>query len=197
MCHLHQHVLGLQVGVDYAALVVQVTQSLENLLDDDPHMVQRQSRVVGAHDQLEQGAAENFEDHARVFPIHAVHFEAVQELDHPALASVRALVHAFLQNLNTKVRRRNKKDYRDLVGGGYSVVFRRLDDLQRDKASGCSVPAQPNGRKVAPADFPDHVVAAVEHLAQLHRVVAAGAVVARVLLLFGRLSTGVVLQREA
>lgn len=48
--------------------------------------------------------------------------------------------------------------YLNLIERRLGVVLGRFDDLQRDEPYGLRVPAEPNSRKVSPADLSYHVI---------------------------------------
>jgi hypothetical protein len=55
----YQDILGFYISVDNFALFVQIEQPFEHLLDDNAHILHRDSLVVGANDHFQQIAAEN------------------------------------------------------------------------------------------------------------------------------------------
>lgn len=171
VANLDEDVLGLEVGVDDAALAVQVVQAEQDLLGNLLHEGDGDAAVVPALDQAQQVLAQHLEDHADVGAVGALVLEGVEEGDDVLAPGVVGL---GLDDLAEQL---------DLVDGGLGVVCRRAHDLERDVLLGGVVPRQPDGAEVAPAQLAHHrVLAVLELLADGHRVVAALAVVLRVLL---------------
>jgi hypothetical protein len=126
--------------------------------------------VVTPYDEFKQVVPQHFKDHAHVGPVDAADFEIVQELDTPLSEGVRAVALAdTLEQL-------------DLVQGRLCVVGRTLHHLQGHKLFVRQIPAQPDGRKVAPAELAHNVVAVVKQVANFDRVVTTFCVIFGILL---------------
>jgi len=173
---LDQDVLGLEVGVDDAALAVQVVQAEQHLLGDLLDQRHGDAAVVPALDQAQQVLTQHLEDHADVDAIGALVLERVEQADDVLAAGVVGVgLDDALEQL-------------DLVDGSLGVVGGGAHDLEGDVLAGDGVARQPDGGEVAPAQLADDDVAAVVvGLADLDGVVAALAVVFRVFLVGGRL----------
>jgi hypothetical protein len=171
VANLYQDVLGLQVGVDDAALAVQVVEAQQDLLRDLLDEGHGDAAVVPALDQAEQVLAEDLEDHADVDAIGALVVERVEQADDVGAARVVLLgVDDLFEQL-------------DLVEGRLGVVGGGADNLEGDVLAGGIVARQPDGGEVAPAQLADNgVLAVLVLLADLDGVVAALAVVLAVLL---------------
>jgi hypothetical protein len=171
IANLDQDVLGLQVGVDDAALAVQVVEAEQHLLGDLLDQRHGDAAVVPPLYQPQQVLAQHFKDHAHVHAVGALVVERVEQADDVGAAGMVLIrVDNLLQQL-------------DLVEGRLCVVRSGAHDLERDVLAVAVVARQPDGGEVAPAELAHNGVLAVfVLLAHLHRVVAALAVVLRVLL---------------
>ena len=174
VANLDEHVLGLEIGVDDAALAVEVVEAEQHLLGDLLDERHGDAAVVPALDEAEQVLAEDLEDHADVDAIGALVVEGVEQADDVFPARVVLVgVDDLFQQL-------------DLVEGRLGVVGGRADDLEGDVLAICVVARQPDGGEVAPAELADNgVLAVLVVLADLDGVVAALAVVLRILLVGG------------
>ena len=171
VANFYQDVLGLQVGVDDAALAVEVVEAEQHLLCDLLDERHGDAPVVPSLDQAQQVLAEDLEDHADVDAVGALVVERVEQADDVGAAGVGLLrIDDLLQQL-------------DLVQGGLGVVGGGAHDLEGDVLAIGVVAGQPDGREVAPAQLAHNGVAAVlVLLADLDGVVAALAVVFAILL---------------
>lgn len=173
---LDQYVLRFQVGVDNAALTVQVVQPEEDLLGDLLDQRHGDAPVVPSLDQAQQVLSQHFEHHADVHPVGAFVFKRIEQTDDVFAAGVG------------RVRLDDPVEQLDLVDGGFRVMSGGADDLQGDMLSGGGIAGQPDGREVTPAQFPhDDVASIVVGFAHGHGVVATLAVVLRIFLIRGRL----------
>ena len=171
VANLDENILGLQIGVDDAALAVEVVEAEQHLLCDLLDERHGDAPVVPSLDQAQQVLAEDLEDHADVDAVGALVVERVEQADDVLAAGVGLLgVDDLLQQL-------------DLVEGGLGVVGGGAHDLEGDVLAIGVVAGQPDGREVAPAQLAHNGVAAVlVLLADLDGVVAALAVVFAILL---------------
>jgi hypothetical protein len=171
VANLDKDILGLQVGVDDAALAVQVVEAEQHLLRDLLDQRHGDAAVVPPLYQPQQVLAQHFKDHAHVHAVWALVVERVEQADDVGAAGMVFIrVDDLLQQL-------------DLVEGRLGVVGGGAHDLERDVLAVAVVARQPDGGEVAPAELAHNGVLAVfVLLAHLHRVVAALAVVLRVLL---------------
>lgn len=81
VANLDQHVLGLQVRVDDAALAVQVVQAQQHLLRDLLDQRHRDAAVVPALDEAQQVLPEHLKHHAHVRAVGALVLERVEQAD--------------------------------------------------------------------------------------------------------------------
>ena len=170
--NLDEDVLGFEVGVDDATLAVQIVQAKQDLLGDLLHEGDGDAPVVPALDQAQQVLAQHLEDHADVGAIGAFVFEGVEE-GHDVLAA--RVVGLGLDDLAEQL---------DLIDGGLGVVRGRAHDLEGDVLLGDVVAGQPDRAEMAPTQLAhDRVFAVLELLTDRHGMVAALAVVLRVLLI--------------
>jgi len=145
-----EDVLGLDIGVNDLALGVKIVEPLQDLLHDELDVEKGDALVVTPDDKLEEVVAEHLEDHADVGSVDAADLEIVQKLyaPFPEWISLVALSDALEQL--------------DFVEGRLGVVRRALHHLEGHEVLVRQVPAQPDRRKVAPAEFSDHVVSVVK-----------------------------------
>jgi len=145
-----EDVLGLDIGVNDLALGVKIVEPLQDLLHDELDVEKGDALVVTPDDKLEEVVAEHLEDHADVGSVDAANLEIVQKLyaPFPEWISLVALSDALEQL--------------DFVEGRLGVVRRALHHLEGHEVLVRQVPAQPDRRKVAPAEFSDHVVSVVK-----------------------------------
>lgn len=165
-----EDVLGLQVGVDDAALAVQVVEAQQHLLGDLLDKRHGYAPMVPPLDQAQQVLAQDLKDHADVDAVGALVVERVEQTDDMLAAGVVLVgVDDFFEQL-------------DLVEGRLGVVGGGAHDLEGDVLAGGVVSGQPDGGKMAPPQLAhDGVLAVLVLLADLDGVVAALAVVFRVL----------------
>lgn len=113
-------VFGFQVGVDDSALAVDIVEAEEDLLGDLLADVIGHAAVVIPLDQSEQVFSEHLKHHADVGPVRPPVRKVVEERDDVPSARM------------ARVRLDHSLKQFDLVEGGFGVVRRRLDDLERD-----------------------------------------------------------------
>jgi len=171
VANLDEDVLGLQVGVDNAAFAVEVVEAKEDLLCDLLDQGHGDAAVVPPLDQAQQVLAQHLKDHADVDAVGPLVVEGVEQADDVLAAGmVLVCVDDLLEQL-------------DLVEGRLGVVGGGAHDLEGNVLAVGVVARQPDGGEVAPAELAhDGVLAVLVLLADLDRVVAALAVVLRVLL---------------
>lgn len=104
--------------------------------------------------------AQNLQNHTDMHSIDSRDLEVVNELDDGFPVGVRgvAVSHTSQQF--------------DLVQSRLSVMRSALHHFQRHKTLLLQIPAEPDGGKVSPAQFPDHVVPPVKQITNIHRVVS-------------------------
>lgn len=170
VANFDKDVFGLQVGVDDAALAVEVVEAEQDLLCDLLDEGHGDAAVVPPLDQTEQVLSEHLKHHADVDAIGALVVEGVEEADDMGAAGVVLVgVDDLLEQL-------------DLVEGGLGVVGGGSHDLEGDVLTRGVVSGQPDGGEMTPAKLAhDGVLAVLVLLADLDWVVAAFAVVFRVL----------------
>lgn len=76
---------------------MQVVQTLEHLLDDPLHVLQRYAFVVRVDDQLQQIGAQHFEHHADMRTVNAGDQEIVQQLYDPVAVPVLRIRASYLE----------------------------------------------------------------------------------------------------
>lgn len=174
VANFDEDVFGLEVGVDDAALAVEVVEAQQDLFCDLLDQRHGDAAVVPALDEAQQVLAEDFKDHAHVDAVRALVVERVEQADDVLAAGVVLVrVDDFFEQL-------------DLVEGGFGVVGGGADDLEGDVLAVGVVARQPDGGEVAPAQLAhDGVLAVLVLLADLDGVVAALAVVLGVFLVGG------------
>ena len=170
VANLDEDVLGLQVGVDDAALAVEIVEAKQHLLSDLLDERHGDAAMVPSLDQAQQVFAEDFEHHAHMHAVGAFVVEGVEEADDVGATGVLLVgVDDLFQQL-------------DLVEGGFGVVGGGAHDLEGDVLARGVVPRQPDGGEMAPAELAHNgVLALLVLFADLDGVVAALAVVLRVL----------------
>ncbi len=171
---LDQHVFRLEVGMDDAALPMQVVEPQEDLFCDLLDQRHRDAPMIPLLDQAQQVLAQDLKHHAHVCAIRALVLEGVQQADDMFAAGV---VWVGLDDLVEQL---------DLVDGCLGIVGGGPHDLEGDVFPRGVVLGQPDGGEVAPAQLADDCVFPFfELLPDGDGVVASLAVVLRVLLVGG------------
>jgi len=130
--------------------------------------------VVPALDQAQKILTQDLKNHADVHAVGTFVIERIEQTDYMFPAGV---VHVGLNDLVEQF---------DLVQSSLGVVSSRAHDLESDVLACVVVAREPDGREVAPAQLAyDGVFAIVVFFTDLDRVVAALAVVLRVLFVGG------------
>lgn len=120
IANLNQHVLWLQVGMDDAALPVEIIQSEQHLLGDLLHKRHGNTSVVPALNQTQQVLTQHLKDHTYVNAVGSFVFEGVQQT-HNMLA---ARVGGF--------RLDDPIEELDFVDRGLSIMSSGAHNLQRN-----------------------------------------------------------------
>ena len=172
VANFNEHVLGLQIRVDDAALAMEVIEAEQNLLGDLLYERHGYAAVVPPLDQTQQVLTQNFKHHADVDAIGAFVIERVEQTDNVLAAGMVLVgIDNFFQQL-------------DLVESRLGVVSSGADDLKGNVLARIIVARQPDGGEMTPAQLAHNgVLAVLVLLADLDRVVAAFAVVLRILLI--------------
>lgn len=172
--NLNENVLGFEIRVNDAAFPVEVVEAEENLLRDLLDEMHWDTPVLPALDQTQKVLAEDLKHHAYVLSIRARMLERVEErYDVRPTRVIRVRLHNLLKQLY-------------LVEGGLRIVTGTPNHLERNMSARLVVPAQPNRAEMTPAEFlNDRVLAVLERLSDLHRVISALDVVVCVFLLGG------------
>lgn len=174
VANLNEDVFGLEVGVDDAALAVQVVEAKQDLFGDLLHQRHGDTAVVPSLNQAEQVLAQYLKDHADVGAVGALVLKRVEEAHDMLAAGMLGL------GLDDAV------EELDLVDGRLGVVGGGTDDLEGDMLAVLVVAGQPDGGEVAPAELAHNsVLVVLEVFANLDRVVPALAVVFGILLVGG------------
>lgn len=113
----NQDVLGLKVGVDNAALAVEIVEAEQNLLGDLLDEGHGDTAMVPALDKAQEILTEDLKDHTYVGTVGALVLKRVEEADDVLTAGVIRL------GLDDAVEKLN------LVYGGLGVMGGRADDL--------------------------------------------------------------------
>lgn len=171
---LDKHVLRLQVGVDDAALPVEVVEAEQHLLCDLLHQGHADATVVPPLDEPQQVLAQHLKHHAHVCAVRASVLKRIKEADDVLAAGVIGL---RLDNLVQEF---------DFVNGRLGVMGGGPHDLEGNVLAIVVVARQPDGGEVAPAQLADDGVSSIfELLPDGDGMVAAFAVVLGILLVGG------------
>lgn len=174
VANFNQDVFGLEIGVDDAALAVEIVEAEEDLLGDLLDEGHGDAAVVPALDEAEEVLAEDLKDHADVGAVGALVLKGVEEADDMLAAGVVG------GGLDDAVEKLN------LVDGGLGIMSGGADDLEGDVLSVCVVAGEPYGGEVTPAELAnDGVFALFEVFANLDGVIAALAIIFGILLVGG------------
>lgn len=161
-----------------AAVPMEVIQTKQNLfcnLFDQGHGY---ASVIPPLDQAKKILAQNLEDHADMSAVWSFMLEGIQQTDNVLFAG---MIRVGLDDLLQKL---------DLVDGRLGVMSGGPDHFQSDMPPGGGVSGQPDGGEMTPAELPDdNILAILECFANIDGMIAAFAVILRVLLFCGDLGS--------